>query len=529
MTAPTHTRIASLDSLRGLLLILMIFEHTRQILTGIVFVETWGAPATASDLAGIIRGISHICAPGFFLLMGMGVVLKARAGASFGYFLRRGLLLVLLQFTLENFAWGLTMPGEFSLGSVPIHFGVLSALGAGMIICAAIRKLPRTLLAAFAFYMLIPSHLISHDTPGLLSGLLTRGLYEGRILVYYPALPWTGFALIGVGLARDGILKIRLKNSALVFLFVSGFLGLLFWSSVTLAPPLEKTAFCKYPPAEGFIFISLSVIFIIIAALEQFRFLNAPFLQRFGRHSLTIYLLHLYILAALAAFVAPVSAWQSLYLATGLCAVLYFVCVWRDKHKADAFGALAPGYDAFMRLFGFYNTAALEKFLPAPDPQTPPRALLDVAGGTGWMTARLAPKFRRAVVLDISEGMLRKARRRGIETVRGSALEMPFPDATFDVVLCTDALHHIKNLDRAVAEMARVVKPDGTILIQEFHIRNFAGRLLRIFERLFIDSPRYITPDELRGIVLRHGFSAETHAVSRMEYVCACSLKPLKL
>ena len=185
----------------------------------------------------------------------------------------------------------------------------------------------------------------------------------------------------------------------------------------------------------------------------------------------------------------------------------------------DVFGFCAPGYDAFMRLFGFYHVDTLKRLLPLAD-TAEPHALLDVAGGTGYLASRFTTGFGRIVVLDQSEGMLAVARRRGLETVRASALAMPFSDGTFDTVMCTDALHHIKDIEGAIAEMARVVKPGGTILIQEFDIRSAAGWCLARFEHLFLDRSRFITPDELRDVMTRHGLLATLHPLSRLEYVC---------
>jgi len=134
------------------------------------------------------------------------------------------------------------------------------------------------------------------------------------------------------------------------------------------------------------------------------------------------------------------------------------------------------------------------------------------------VASHFAAEFERITIIDLSEGMLARARKRKLETVRASALAMPFHDGEFDVVLCTDALHHIKDIDGAIAEMARIVKPGGTVLIQEFHIRGIAGHCLYWFEHLFIDRSRFVTPDELHAILQRHGLSSTHHPLSRLEY-----------
>ena len=163
-THDTSQRMPSLDTLRGLLIVTVVLEHARQILTGVGIDGTWGMPEMECDLAGLIRVVSHIAAPGFFLLMGMGVELKSRKGAGFSHFLRRGLLLVLLQFVVENIGWALSMPGGLFAQSFTLYFGVLFALGVGMVICAAVKRLPSVLLAGLAMAMIASPYWMPHGS-----------------------------------------------------------------------------------------------------------------------------------------------------------------------------------------------------------------------------------------------------------------------------------------------------------------------------------------------------------------------------
>ena len=102
-------RVIALDTLRGLLIVLMIAEHARQILGGGVRMETPGTPipAVSADAASLIRLLSHLCAPGFFLLLGIGMALHLEQHADTlaearRRFLKRGALLILLQVTLDD-------------------------------------------------------------------------------------------------------------------------------------------------------------------------------------------------------------------------------------------------------------------------------------------------------------------------------------------------------------------------------------------------------------------------------------------
>jgi SAM-dependent methyltransferase len=106
---------------------------------------------------------------------------------------------------------------------------------------------------------------------------------------------------------------------------------------------------------------------------------------------------------------------------------------------------------------------------PAPGPFG---RSLELGAGTGYFTLHLlaAGVVREAVATDISAGMVRvleaNARRMGlsVETAACAAEELPFEDASFDLVLGHAILHHIPDLPRAFAEMRRVLRPGGTVL-----------------------------------------------------------------
>ena len=102
----------------------------------------------------------------------------------------------------------------------------------------------------------------------------------------------------------------------------------------------------------------------------------------------------------------------------------------------------------------------------------PTASILDVGTGAGHLSFALAPHAARVVALDPSPGMLATVREaaaaRGltqIETCAGSADALPFADASFDLVCTRYSAHHWLNLPQALAQLRRVVKPDGFLLI----------------------------------------------------------------
>lgn len=81
--------------------------------------------------------------------------------------------------------------------------------------------------------------------------------------------------------------------------------------------------------------------------------------------------------------------------------------------------------------------------------------------------------------IDLSEGMLAKARERGLDVVQGSALALPFANDQFDVTCSFKVLAHIPEIDEALAEMARVTRPGGVILAEFYNPYSLRGLLKR--------------------------------------------------
>jgi ubiquinone/menaquinone biosynthesis C-methylase UbiE len=161
-------------------------------------------------------------------------------------------------------------------------------------------------------------------------------------------------------------------------------------------------------------------------------------------------------------------------------------------------------------LRGLYEERAAQQYAeptPLPDPRVdrkfaricalvrehlPCDAFLDAGCGDGRYLAALAPELpaRRAGV-DISERILETARRRVDGDFRQGNLEgLPFDDGAFDLVLCSQVIEHVLDGDAAVRELARVLRPGGTLLITTDNARNYVTRT--------INAPRTATVRALR-------------------------------
>jgi SAM-dependent methyltransferase len=94
-----------------------------------------------------------------------------------------------------------------------------------------------------------------------------------------------------------------------------------------------------------------------------------------------------------------------------------------------------------------------------------PRRVLEVGGGQGELAERMQRELSAQVTfLDISPRMVELARERGIDAREGDVQELPFPDGSFDTVVAAWMLYHVPDVDRALAEMARVLTPGGALI-----------------------------------------------------------------
>jgi ubiquinone/menaquinone biosynthesis C-methylase UbiE len=110
-------------------------------------------------------------------------------------------------------------------------------------------------------------------------------------------------------------------------------------------------------------------------------------------------------------------------------------------------------------------------------PQELPRdghglTILEAGCGTGLLLDRLRPHVGRAVGVDLSRGMLRKARARQLEIVQGSVTALPFADASFDLTYSFKVLAHVQEIELALSEMTRVLKPGGMLCAEFYNERS---------------------------------------------------------
>jgi demethylmenaquinone methyltransferase/2-methoxy-6-polyprenyl-1,4-benzoquinol methylase len=142
----------------------------------------------------------------------------------------------------------------------------------------------------------------------------------------------------------------------------------------------------------------------------------------------------------------------------------------RGRHAKALFAPLGPTYDRVGAILSFGQDPRWRRFLVGRLPHDSGR-VLDVATGTGLVAEALVERGFRVTGVDQSPEMLARARARfdsRVELVEASAEALPFGDASFDHLTFTYLLRYVDDPAATVRELARVVRPGGTVAMLEF-------------------------------------------------------------
>ncbi|HEU5154838.1 MAG TPA: heparan-alpha-glucosaminide N-acetyltransferase domain-containing protein [Gemmatimonadales bacterium] len=309
-----------MDMLRGLVMVVMALDHVRDYFTSARFDATDLTQTTAGLF--LTRWVTHFCAPTFVLLAGTSAWLASRRRSRSelaGFLLKRGLWLVLLEFTVVSFGWYLNF--HFELG---FRAQVIWAIGLSMIALAGLVYLPRAVILTIAVAIIAGHNLLDGITPqdaGSLATLWTLLHVQGplpglRMFVTYPLLPWIGVMALGYLLGPVLELPGDERRQTLIRMglaMIAGFLALRMlnvygdpnpWSPqrnglMTLFSFINVT---KYPASLQYLLITLGPALVGLAFLERLRGPVAEWLRVFGQVPLFYYVAHLYVihLAAIA-------------------------------------------------------------------------------------------------------------------------------------------------------------------------------------------------------------------------------------
>jgi len=325
------SRLLAVDALRGLIIVFMALDHANH------FVaqkhppsEIWDGvyPVYTSTLAFLTRWVTHLAAPGFFLLMGVGMMLFARSRQEKGWskwaiirhFLIRGAVLIALQLLIVNRAWELSPQGW----GIKIYIGVLCGLGGTMMLASLLLWLKPPYLLALALALFVGIEFlhpglgmwnqIQHDPANVI--LLRPG---GTPVLYslYPILPWLELVTFGLVMGywlRDDPRRAfsRTWKLGLVFLLAFGIVRY-FDGYGNIRPRMSNSWVdllnpVKYPPSMAFTLMTTGVNLILLwlfsRAREGMQRVLRP-LAVFGRTPLFFYVLHLFLYLGIGYLVAP--------------------------------------------------------------------------------------------------------------------------------------------------------------------------------------------------------------------------------
>lgn len=149
----------------------------------------------------------------------------------------------------------------------------------------------------------------------------------------------------------------------------------------------------------------------------------------------------------------------------------------KKQQVADMFDNISPSYDKLNRSLSFGIDVLWRKKIRRILKKQKPYTILDVATGTADVALELsALKPEKITGVDISEGMLavgrEKIKRKNLQEkiilLKGDSEDLQFPDNSFDAITVAFGVRNFENLEKGLAEMQRVLRPGGTILILEF-------------------------------------------------------------
>lgn len=334
-----NRRINSIDIVRGIVMIIMAFDHTRDLLHVSSLTQSPTDLSSTTPALFFSRWITHLCAPTFVFLSGVSVYLSLKnAGAgSLGevknFLRKRGLWLILLEITVINFAlW-------FDVHFRIIMLQVIAAIGIGFIVLSFLLSISPKKIGIAAITIIILHNLLQLVPPTTNPALsVLRNLFfapgfipvspDFSILVSYPFVQWTGIMLLGFACGQVFEIPLIKRNKKL---FITGMICLAAFVLIRLiniyGDPvpwqtqkdgmytfLSFLNVTKYPPSLQFILLFAGIAFLLLSFAEELPKFIQNILLVYGKVPMFYYLLHFYLIR-LATFImvfAQGFAWKDL-------------------------------------------------------------------------------------------------------------------------------------------------------------------------------------------------------------------------
>ena len=374
---PRTARLTSIDSLRGLIIILMALDHVRDFWSS--FPYRADDVSQASVFLFLTRWVTHFCAPTFIFLAGISVFLyqqkQTDKNAVSLFLVKRGVWMIVLELVIICFLW------QFSYDVLFLQ--VIWVIGWSMVFMAGLIWLPRWSLLVITIALIGGHQLLTTlepqqptiDTLGWVffhkpAFFISLGDSLPPLFAVYPLIPWVAIMvagyLIGAWFANTPQYRKRhlygLGGGLLVFFIIlratNSYGDPRPWDVQSRGFIFSVLSFInvsKYPPSLLYLCLTIGVACLLLAAFEGVQNKVIQFLMVFGKVPLFFYVLHIPLINAGAMvwtyldfgrpvnfFFAPRSSWPSTYephlwltyivwvvLLTGL----YFACRWYGRFK----------------------------------------------------------------------------------------------------------------------------------------------------------------------------------------------------
>ncbi|MCF2502483.1 heparan-alpha-glucosaminide N-acetyltransferase domain-containing protein [Dyadobacter sp. CY107] len=319
-------RIKSIDTIRGLIMVIMALDHVRDYFHITAFSADPLDPSTTTPALFFTRWITHFCAPSFMLLSGISAYLSSQnktTAETSSFLLKRGLWLIIVELTFMTFAF------SFDVTFKTIFLAVLWALGTSMLVLGLFVRFftPKAIL--ISGLILIFGHNLFDlvkATPGsgldLFLGIFLKGAGMfvprgdgGTIAFLYVILPWAGVMMSGYGL---GVIYNRTfpEQKRRMLLLQSGLAAIVLFIVLRLvnvygdqAPWTAQTEsirtffsfmnVSKYPPSLIFTLMTLGPVLILLALTEHTNTKLTRFFTVYGKVPFFYFMLHFYLIHVL--------------------------------------------------------------------------------------------------------------------------------------------------------------------------------------------------------------------------------------
>lgn len=328
-TTLTKYRIESIDLLKGLVMVIMALDHTRDYFHWSAMQFDPTDPAHSTLPIFFTRFITHFCAPTFSFLAGMSAFMvgkrKSKSKLS-GFLFKRGLWLVFIELTIVNFSW------FFDVQFRNPALLVIWALGISMIALAALIHLPRKAIFWFSIILIVGHNLL--DNLHFQGNLLWNILHEPGgapidkdhfFYVGYPIIPW--IAVMSLGYYFGGFYnaeytpeKRRTLFNTIGLVALALFVILRFTNVYgdsylfTQQDSITKDIIIffnpsKYPPSLDYLLMTLGVALLFLANSENWKGKIVNFFSIFGRVPFFYYIIHIFVIHLAAMLYAQVTGY----------------------------------------------------------------------------------------------------------------------------------------------------------------------------------------------------------------------------